>query len=247
MLERTIEQYTAGDYVEDWDLDALASALSAIYPVTISQEIFQRARVDQPELIALVTEDAIEQYDAREAEFGEELMRALERFLLLQIIDERWREHLHDMDYLREGIHLRGFAQIEPLVAYKNEAFTLFEDLMNSVWTDFARLVFHVQVQQEGANGDGAAPAMLRRSYQPPGSSTGGASRVSYSSGISPGAGALAAAAAEAIAEADEEGVLEAAPAAAVEQRRVGSDEQLGRNDPCWCGSGKKFKRCHGA
>ena len=247
VLERTIEQYTAGDYVEDWDLDALASALSAIYPVTISQEIFQRARVDQPELIALVTEDAIEQYDAREAEFGEELMRALERFLLLQIIDERWREHLHDMDYLREGIHLRGFAQIEPLVAYKNEAFTLFEDLMNSVWTDFARLVFHVQVQQEGANGDGAAPAMLRRSYQPPGSSTGGASRVSYSSGISPGAGALAAAAAEAIAEADEEGVLEAAPAAAVEQRRVGSDEQLGRNDPCWCGSGKKFKRCHGA
>ena len=64
------------------------------------------------------------QYDAREAELGEELMRALERFLLLQIIDERWREHLHDMDYLREGIHLRGFAQIEPLVAYKNEAFT---------------------------------------------------------------------------------------------------------------------------
>ena len=247
VLERTIEQYTAGDYVEDWDLDALTSALSAIYPVTISQEIFQRARVDQPELIALVTEDAIEQYDAREAEFGEELMRALERFLLLQIIDERWREHLHDMDYLREGIHLRGFAQIEPLVAYKNEAFTLFEDLMNSVWTDFARLVFHVQVQQEGANGDGAAPAMLRRSYQPPGSSTGGASRVSYSSGISPGAGALAAAAAEAIAEADEQGLLEAAPVAAVEQRRVGSDEQLGRNDPCWCGSGKKFKRCHGA
>ena len=75
-------------------------------------------------------------------------MRALERFLLLQIIDERWREHLHDMDYLREGIHLRGFAQIEPLVAYKNEAFMLFEDLMNSVWTDFARLIFHVQVKR---------------------------------------------------------------------------------------------------
>ena len=61
-------------------------------------------------------------------------MRALERFLLLQIIDQRWREHLHDMDYLREGIHLRGLAQLDPLVAYKNEAFTLFGDLMNLVW-----------------------------------------------------------------------------------------------------------------
>ena len=177
-------------------------------------------------------------------------MRALERFLLLQIIDERWREHLHDMDYLREGIHLRGFAQIEPLVAYKNEAFTLFEDLMNSVWADFARLVFHVQVAQEGAgNGDGAARAGARpRTYQPAGSSTGGASRVSYSSGVTAGAGALAAAAAaEAHAEPAEQAYEEEVAPAYVEQRRVSSDEQLGRNDPCWCGSGKKFKRCHGA
>ena len=66
-------------------------------------------------------------------------MRELERYLLLQIIDQRWREHLYDMDYLREGIHLRGFAQIEPIVAYKNEAFTLFQDLMNTIWSDFAR------------------------------------------------------------------------------------------------------------
>jgi len=247
VLERTIEQYTAGDYVEEWDTGALLGALSAIYPVGIDAALFERTRVDQLELVALVTEDAIEQYDAREAELGEELMRALERFLLLQIIDERWREHLHDMDYLREGIHLRGFAQIEPLVAYKNEAFTLFEDLMNSVWTDFARLVFHVQVQQEGVGADGGAPAMLPRSYQPAGTSTGGASRVSYSSGVAPGSGALAAAAAEAIAEADGDEHAQPPALAAVEQRRVGSDEQLGRNDPCWCGSGKKFKRCHGA
>jgi preprotein translocase subunit SecA len=244
VLERTIEQYTAGDYVEDWDLDALLSALTAIYPVTIASELFERSRVDQSELVELVTEDAIRQYDVREAEFGEELMRALERFLLLQIIDERWREHLHDMDYLREGIHLRGFAQIEPLVAYKNEAFTLFEDLMNSVWTDFARLVFHVQVQHEPTSPGGPAPARAH-SYQPAGSSTGGASRVSYSSGVSAGAGALAAAAAEAVAEPGAPDEFE--PAAVIEQRHVSSDEQLGRNDPCWCGSGKKFKRCHGA
>ena len=105
----------------------------------------------------MLIEDALERYEAREQALGEELMGALERFLLLQIIDERWREHLFDMDYLREGIHLRGFAQIDPLVAYKNEAFTLFGDLMNSVWTDFARMIFNVQVNVEGENGGGAA------------------------------------------------------------------------------------------
>ncbi len=77
----------------------------------------------------------------------------LERLLLLEIIDQRWQEHLYDMDYLREGIHLRGFAQIEPLVAYKNEAFDLFRDLMNSVWADFARLIFHVEVTLQDPNG----------------------------------------------------------------------------------------------
>ena len=77
-------------------------------------------------------------------------MRVLERYLILQIIDQRWREHLYDMDYLREGIHLRGFAQIEPLVAYKNEAFTLFEDLMNSIWADFARMIYNVEVEVQG-------------------------------------------------------------------------------------------------
>ena len=91
-------------------------------------------------------------------------MRALERFLLLEIIDQRWQEHLYDMDYLREGIHLRGFAQIEPLVAYKNEAFELFRDLMNSVWGDFARLIFHVQVTLEDPNAAAPPPQRSRPS-----------------------------------------------------------------------------------
>ena len=73
-------------------------------------------------------------------------MRYLERSILLQVIDTRWREHLYDMDYLREGIHLRGFAQIDPLVAYKNEGFAMFEELMHSIWEEFSRLIFHVEV-----------------------------------------------------------------------------------------------------
>ena len=101
----------------------------------------------------------MERYDAREQEFGEELMGQLERYLLLQIIDERWREHLYDMDYLREGIGLRGFAQIDPLVAYKNEAYDLFGDLINSIWTDYARLIFNVQVADRGPERRRGAPA----------------------------------------------------------------------------------------
>ena len=94
-------------------------------------------------------------------------MRALERYLLLQIIDQRWREHLYDMDYLREGIHLRGFAQIEPLVAYKNEAFTLFDDLMNSIWADFARMIYNVEVEVQGPDGDDGAAGRRRRRSGP--------------------------------------------------------------------------------
>src|SRR4051794_1235916 len=173
-------------------------------------------------------------------------MRALERFLLLQIIDNRWREHLYDMDYLREGIHLRGFAQIEPIVAYKNEAFTLFQDLMNTIWSDFARMIYHVEVEVQGDNGDGGVPEPGPAPYTPGGSSTGaGNARVSYSSGAAAGAGAIAAAAGAEIEGAEE--AAEGAGGQVVQQRRVEETEQIGRNDPCWCGSGKKYKKCHGA
>ena len=116
-------------------------------------------RVDREDLALRLQEEALAQYDQREQEFGEELMREVERYLLLEIIDQHWQEHLYDMDYLQQGIHLRGAAQIEPLVAYKNEAFTLFEDLMNNVWSDFARFIFHVEVtlQADGRPAGGAA------------------------------------------------------------------------------------------
>ncbi len=96
-------------------------------------------------------------------------MRYLERSILLQVIDNRWREHLYDMDYLREGIHLRGFAQIDPLVAYKNEGFAMFEELMHSIWEEFSKLVFNAEIeidpgqQIEGRvrrNGGGAPTAL---------------------------------------------------------------------------------------
>jgi preprotein translocase subunit SecA len=256
VIERTIDQYTPGDFMEDWDLDGLFTALGQFFPLDLGDEDLDPEKIDRISLTDRVTELAIERYDARETELGEELMGSLERFLLLQIIDERWREHLFDMDYLREGIHLRGFAQIDPLVAYKNEAFALFGDLMSSVWADYTRMIFNVQVNVEGPpdqNGGGGGQVPVP-AFAPGGSST-RAGRVSYSGGRSAvGAGAIAAAAAasgvqgagaQGYAEDGGEGEVQALPV--VEQRVLDDEHQVGRNDPCWCGSGKKFKKCHGA
>ncbi|MEO9176304.1 MAG: SEC-C metal-binding domain-containing protein, partial [Gaiellales bacterium] len=237
VIERTVSDHTAGDFIEDWDLEGLFVVLEQIYPVSFTAAELERDRVDREGLVRMFVEDAAKLYAAREAELGEELMRSLERYLVLQVIDERWREHLYDMDYLREGIGLRGLAQIDPLVAYKNEAFDLFADLMTTIWSDFARLIFHVEVQLEAPNGGEPPPPPIPQ-YTPGGNSTRAAS-VSYSSGATAAPGAVAAAAVV------EEAAEEVMPP--VEQRRVATEDQVGRNDPCWCGSGKKFKRCHGA
>jgi preprotein translocase subunit SecA len=247
VIERTVSEHTAGDFIEDWDLDGLFAVLRQSYPVSFDSDDVDDEDVDRASLTERLVADADRLYTAREAELGEELMRALERYLLLQIIDERWREHLYDMDYLREGIHLRGFAQIEPIVAYKNEAFDLFSDLMTTIWSDFARMIFNVQVQVEPPDdgGPAAPPPPPLPPYKPAGSSTRPAS-VSYSSGgltAEPSAVAVAAAAAGGPAVAEE--VAELMPQ--VEQRRVATEQQVGRNDMCPCGSGKKYKKCHGA
>jgi preprotein translocase subunit SecA len=257
VIERLVEEHTAGDFVEDWDLDGLIVALESILPLDFDAADFQESGMDRAALGSRLAERAIELYDRREEELGPELMRALERFLMLQIIDERWREHLLDMDYLREGIHLRGFAQIEPIVAYKNEAFELFTDLMNTIWSDFSRMIFNVQVEVQAPE-DPAAPqdpaaAPPAQEYRPAGSSTRSASRVSYLSGGAPVGASAIGEAARAIAGIEEPDPVPLPPspdperAPVVKQRRVAHTESIGRNDPCWCGSGKKFKKCHGA
>jgi len=243
VIGRMVDEYTPGDFIEDWDLDGLFAAIEDIWPTTVDSSELDPNTIDRDELSQRLSDDAGRLYEEREEELGSELMRALERYLLLQIIDQRWREHLYDMDYLREGIHLRGFAQIDPLVAYKNEAYALFQDLMNTIWSDFARMIFNVQVEVEGENAGDAIP-----SRPAAGTSTGG-SNVSYSGGITTpndfamAATAAAAGAAGVDAAAEEE--IEATPV--VQQRVVDEQHQLGRNDPCWCGSGKKYKKCHGA
>jgi preprotein translocase subunit SecA len=235
VIERLVDEYTPGDYIEEWDLEGLWVQLDQVFQVDFGPEELDRESMDREQLKTLLSEDALKLYDEREAELGEELMRALERYLLLQTIDQRWREHLYDMDYLREGIHLRGFAQIDPLVAYKNEGFSLFQDLMNTIWSDFARMIYNVEVEVEGENGHGESLAPAA------GSSTGGAS-FSYSGGTLDDQPSAYGGDGYGV-DAEDPGI----GPVAVEQRRVDENEQIGRNDPCWCGSGKKFKKCHGA
>jgi preprotein translocase subunit SecA len=170
---------------------------------------------------------------------------------LLRIIDERWREHLHDMDYLREGIHLRGFAQIDPLVAYKNEGFEMFGGLMNAIWEEFGRYIFVVDVQVEGADDE------ARRQTWGGSASSSSTASFNYAGGTAadqPSAltAAAQAAAATGIAPAGLRNGADVAlddlqPVPHVETRVVADEDRIGRNDPCPCGSGKKYKKCHGA
>ena len=248
-IERLCGEYLEGEYQESWELDALLEQLGEIYDVSYEADDIEE-RETRSTLVEKLRDDVVDAYNDREEELGSELMRALERFMLLQIIDERWREHLHDMDYLREGIHLRGFAQIDPLVAYKNEGFDMFTDLMNNIWDEFARYVFKVDVEvqdQEQGQGNGTRWSAAGNSSA---SSTGSYNYLGGTAADQPSALAAAAQGTvpAGVAEAAEfagESILEPPPV--VETRVLDEHERIGRNDPCWCGSGKKFKKCHGA
>ena len=200
--------------------------------------------VDREKLKDALDDDAMAAYDEREEQIGEELMRYLERSILLQVIDTRWREHLYDMDYLREGIHLRGFAQIDPLVAYKNEGFAMFEELMHSIWEEFSKLIFHVEVEID--------PARAQAAFAPNGEPEPAA--LDYSGGTleaqpsalrqvaaagSVGAMEMAAAGGGAAATAPPE-VVETV----VKDEREKTSAATTR---AGAGQGKKFKKCHGA
>jgi preprotein translocase subunit SecA len=246
MLTRIVGDFTAGEYAEDWDLEGLFARVAEIFPVSFGLEDVNASETSREELAERLTEDALRLYDDRERELGDELMRVLERYLLLQTIDMRWREHLYDMDYLREGIGLRGLAQVDPLIAYKNEGFELFQDLMNTIWSDFARMIFNVEVSLETGDGEEPEPA-IPDPAESGGSSWVGGGGLTYSSGSSTATAfsALTGSEASALGVADAPARPEG-EGANVAQRRVDAIDQIGRNDPCWCGSGKKFKKCHG-
>ncbi len=242
IVSSLVDDYTPGDVIEDWDLGELQTQVQQLWPSTVDISTMEPEQTDREDLREALLADALAGYDHREQEFGDEIMRQLERAILLQIIDNRWREHLYEMDYLREGIHLRGFAQIDPLVAYKNEGYSMFEALMHSIWEEFARLIFHVEVEVAPRAQEQFAPQVQAGGFDYSGGTAEQPSAL--------GQAALATAAGpDAAAEQDMERSPQPGNGAPVEQETVVKDDKdkIGRNDPCWCGSGKKYKKCHGA
>ena len=213
--EDTIRGYvvaaTAEGYPEEWDLEKLWTVLKAIYPISftaqeLENEVGGRTGLDQEFLSFKITEDIFKAYETREEKLGSEVLRELERKILLSVLDRKWREHLYEMDYLQEGIGLRAMAQRDPLVEYQKEGYELFSAMIEAMKEEVVGFLFNVEVKVEDSKVEAKGVAESKRqenlSYSAP-SETGTTEKAAANSGIS-------------------------------------------RNAPCPCGSGKKYKRCHG-
>jgi preprotein translocase subunit SecA len=235
VIEDTVNLFTADEYAKEWDLEALTQAMAQLYQTEITADELHEelAEISREALIEEFVEDALDEYKAKEEELEsaqEGLMRDLERYIVLQVVDVRWREHLENMEVLREGIHLRQMSQKDPLVEYTAEGELMFTDLGRVIRSEVVLHLFHAEI----------APEQPQQQLQQSQTTNG---NVHYEHESSAGAAAIAEAGGGAA-------VAAGVPSAAgVATRTVTSSEheKLGRNDPCWCGSGKKFKKCHGA
>ncbi|MCX8032073.1 MAG: preprotein translocase subunit SecA [Thermoleophilia bacterium] len=235
VLRGQVEAFTAvSRFSEDWDFDDLVTTLRGFFPTTLTPgSLKARGQLDADELADLVVEDAIRIYEAKEQRFGSEAMRALERWILLRTIDAKWRDHLYEMDYLREGIGLRALAQRDPLVEYKNEAYRMFQEMMEAIQQDFVRYLYHLEL---------ARPEQPRETVP--------IRDLAYSGGEAALAQRFAAPSPALQPVGVRDNSAEAYQAAQQATRTVVAPRRVtkvGRNEPCPCGSGKKYKKCCGA
>ncbi len=255
MLEETIDALVASmcqtEYPEDWDLEQLLQEVTQYFPTQFTVEELAEANT-KVQLSESLLDEALVQYRARDEQFpgGETQAREIEREVMLQIIDQRWRDHLAEMDYLREGINLRAMGQQDPLVAWQKEGFDMFGAMIESIDDDYLRYVMHVQLIEEPA----AGPDLARASYvaaEDPLVDSSAYATVPLGGGEQPLAGASNGAS-RAVARAQNgDGNGNGVPGAvatdsANRQVLKQPNTKLGRNEPCFCGSGKKFKLCHG-
>src|SRR5215204_3326641 len=148
VVEANVQNATEAEFNEDWDLAALVQQMQALYGSDITvDELQEEVELDREALIEEFVEDALETYDEKEKEYGAELMREIERYVILQVVDARWRGHLDSMDYLRDGIHLRAMAQKDPLAEYRAEGHAMFNDLRNTIREEVVLTLFHAQVE----------------------------------------------------------------------------------------------------
>ena len=272
MIDDVVEAYVAGatseGYAEDWDLEQLWTSLKQLYPVGVTIEDLEdeaggeRNNLDADFLMARLKEDAHAAYERREEELGTEAVRQLERMVLLQVIDRKWREHLYEMDYLQEGVGLRAYAQRDPLVEYQREGYAMFATMMDGIKEETVGFLYNVEVQvEEAAPAAPTGPAPLpmpddatveirakglgrQRPQQP----------LQYSAPTIDGAAGDGAVFVEQEQDsAPALGLGGPKPPRASGRRPSPSPSQASsgagpsRNAPCPCGSGKKYKRCHGA
>jgi preprotein translocase subunit SecA len=300
MVTEVVASYTAGataeGFPEEWDLDKLWRAFKQLYPVKLTVDELvddvggEKSGLTREVISEAIREDALAAYERRTEELGTDLMREFERRVVLSVLDRKWREHLYEMDYLREGIGLRGWAQRDPLVEYQREGFDMFNTMMDGIKEESVGSLFNMQVQvqqdpivAEGDEGDTgpaaisavaagataapqAAPARTARPARPQagGTDDGAAqperprrpARPRAAAAPAQGEAAVPAAlASPALARPRRTGQLNyTAPSedgtGTSEQRTTAPGDtdfsRVGRNSPCPCGSGKKFKQCHG-
>ncbi|CAA9354056.1 MAG: Protein translocase subunit SecA [uncultured Nocardioidaceae bacterium] len=275
MIDDVVEGYVVGateGFPEEWDLEALWTALKTLYPVSlklaeVESQAGGRDALTREELVADLKADAQAAYDAREQQFGDEVMRELERRVLLSVLDRKWREHLYEMDYLREGIGLRAYSQRDPLVEYQREGFDMFAAMMDGIKEESVGYLFNLEVQVEAEGEPETAPAAAgesdgtaegERNGQPVEDVPGFGPAVAQAAAASRGSAAarapqISASGLErpkrpqnlAYSAPDEAGAAEVRGAAG-----DGAQDEfagVGRNQMCPCGSGKKYKKCHGA
>ncbi len=257
LVEGTVRASLGGvQFSEDWDLDGLFIGLRQIYDPSVEKGDIDVASSTEDDVIELFVDDAHTQYEERERVIGAEQMRSVERAVMLQVIDARWKDHLLDMDYLQEGIHLRALGQRDPLVEYKNEGFELFQDMSEGIKLSTVTTLMKNSPEDLAV----FTSVMLEEPLM----------QLNYTSGddlITQTSFTGAALVAGEYAGGDADGLADEPPpnVAASGGRRGGAStttstggakvqvqqrmvyEKVGRNDPCPCGSGKKYKRCHGA
>jgi preprotein translocase subunit SecA len=237
VLSDVVSDYTASESTDDWELGDLVGAMDALYGTGVTAA--ELTGLDRDAILQEFLDDALDAYAEREKEIDqiqEGLMRDLERFIVLQTVDVRWREHLENMDYMREGIGLRGLAQKDPLVEYRNEGHGMFLELNRAIREEVVTLLFHAEVTandvgdqlQQSPNGGNGSLSYEHESLAGADAILAAGGTSTYAGGASTGGGAVA---------------TPVAP-----KPKVNSElENVGRNDPCPCGSGKKYKKCHGA
>ena len=239
-VERVVRAHAMYDEPEEWDLEGLVTELREYLPTKLTVERLSQEE-DAEQIVELAVEEALKVYEGREQEFGEEAMRQIERQVMLRVLDTRWREHLYEMDYLQEGIHLRAMGQRDPLTEWQREGYAMFEAMMGAIDDDFAKYVMHLQVVREEPQ---ALPDVSNFKYTAPSDQPGGAvpNIVAQSSQPQPQL------------EPQPDVEIQNGPAlpqqpdpnATMTPIVKSAEEKIGRNDPCHCGSGKKYKHCHG-